>query len=180
MFNVTAPWIALNIHCTLSPLPTTEHTLFSHYYPLQCRRKICTEMDCSTGDSYLVVKKLSSEINLEIWRQRLCFNNHHWFCWFHFQLSTIFIDYFVVLQAPAVDVVGVGLQSGKMILHNLKFDEPVMSFQQDWGPVTALAFRTGTMITLWQYTNFKKMESLREANNKVKWSMHGIGGDVFY
>lgn len=24
------------------------------------------------------------------------------------------------------------------------------------------------------------MESLREVNNKVKWSMHGIGGDVFY
>ncbi|CAH3028123.1 unnamed protein product [Porites evermanni] len=47
-----------------------------------------------------------------------------------------------VEQAPAVDVVGVGLQSGKMILHNLKFDEPVMSFQQEWGPVTALAFRT--------------------------------------
>lgn len=23
------------------------------------------------------------------------------------------------------------------------------------------------------------MESLIEANNKVKWSMHGIGGDVF-
>ena len=58
----------------------------------------------------------------------------------------MFIDYFVVLQAPAVDVVGVGLQSGKMILHNLKFDEPVMSFQQEWGPVTALAFRTGTLM----------------------------------
>ena len=42
-----------------------------------------------------------------------------------------------------MDVVGVGLQSGKMILHNLKFDEVVMSFHQDWGPVTALSFRTG-------------------------------------
>lgn len=47
-----------------------------------------------------------------------------------------------VEQAPAVDVVGVGLQSGKIVLHNLKFDELVMSFQQDWGPVTALTFRT--------------------------------------
>ncbi|XP_068725814.1 WD repeat-containing protein 36-like [Montipora capricornis] len=47
-----------------------------------------------------------------------------------------------VEQAPAVDVVGVGLQSGKLLLHNLKFDETVMSFQQDWGPVIGLTFRT--------------------------------------
>ncbi|XP_074612173.1 WD repeat-containing protein 36-like [Acropora palmata] len=47
-----------------------------------------------------------------------------------------------VEQAPAVDVVGIGLQSGKLLLHNLKFDEIVMKFQQDWGPVTALTFRT--------------------------------------
>lgn len=50
-------------------------------------------------------------------------------------------------QAPAVDVVGVGLQSGKIILHNLKFDEVVMSFHQDWGPVTAVTFRTGIVAT---------------------------------
>ena len=49
-------------------------------------------------------------------------------------------------QAPAVDVVGIGLQSGKLLLHNLKFDEIVMKFQQDWGPVTALTFRTGEFI----------------------------------
>ena len=42
-------------------------------------------------------------------------------------------------------MVGVGLQSGKILLHNLKFDEVVMSFHQDWGPVTALTFRTGIM-----------------------------------
>ena len=53
------------------------------------------------------------------------------------------LEYFLYHQAPAVDVVGVGLQSGKIILHNLKFDEVVMSFHQDWGPVTALTFRTG-------------------------------------
>ncbi|XP_020893453.1 WD repeat-containing protein 36 isoform X2 [Exaiptasia diaphana] len=47
-----------------------------------------------------------------------------------------------VEQAPAIDVVGVGLQSGKIIIHNLKFDETVMFFQQDWGPVTSIAFRT--------------------------------------
>lgn len=41
---------------------------------------------------------------------------------------------------------GIGLQSGKLLLHNLKFDEIVMKFQQDWGPVTALTFRTGEFI----------------------------------
>ncbi|XP_043225558.1 WD repeat-containing protein 36-like [Amphibalanus amphitrite] len=45
-------------------------------------------------------------------------------------------------QAPAVDVMAVGLASGEMILHNLRFDETLMRFQQEWGPVTSLAFRT--------------------------------------
>ena len=54
------------------------------------------------------------------------------------------VQYLVILvQAPAVDVVAVGLQSGKIVIHNLKYDETVMSFQQDWGPVSCLAFRTG-------------------------------------
>lgn len=47
-----------------------------------------------------------------------------------------------VVQAPAIDVVGVGLASGKIILHNLKFDETVMEFVQDWGYVTNICFRT--------------------------------------
>lgn len=58
-------------------------------------------------------------------------------------MKLISFAYLLYHQAPAVDVVGVGLQSGKIILHNLKFDEVVMSFHQDWGPVTALTFRTG-------------------------------------
>ncbi|XP_051958098.1 WD repeat-containing protein 36 [Xyrauchen texanus] len=48
----------------------------------------------------------------------------------------------VLQQTPAVDVVGVGLASGQIIIHNIKFDETLMKFQQDWGPVTALSFRT--------------------------------------
>lgn len=45
-------------------------------------------------------------------------------------------------QSPAVDVVAVGLASGETIVHNLKYDETLMRFQQDWGPVTAVSFRT--------------------------------------
>ncbi|KAF5909470.1 WD repeat-containing protein 36, partial [Clarias magur] len=48
----------------------------------------------------------------------------------------------VLQQTPAVDVVGVGLASGKIVIHNIKFDETLMKFQQDWGPITALSFRT--------------------------------------
>lgn len=47
------------------------------------------------------------------------------------------------LQAPAVDVVAIGLVSGHIIVHNIKFDETLMKFQQDWGPITAISFRTG-------------------------------------
>ena len=49
----------------------------------------------------------------------------------------------VVAQSPAVDVVGVGLESGGVVLHNLRYDESVMRFHQEWGPVTGLSFRTG-------------------------------------
>ena len=47
-------------------------------------------------------------------------------------------------QAPAIDVCGVGLEDGRIVLHNLKFDETVMSFMQEWGPVKSLTFRTGS------------------------------------
>ena len=46
-------------------------------------------------------------------------------------------------QSQAVDVVGIGLENGNVLLHNLKFNETLMQFQQDWGPVTAISFRTG-------------------------------------
>lgn len=49
------------------------------------------------------------------------------------------------LQAPAVDVVAVGLVSGHIIIHNIKFDETLMKFQQDWGRITAISFRTGKL-----------------------------------
>lgn len=42
---------------------------------------------------------------------------------------------------------GVGLASGQIIIHNIRFDETLMKFQQDWGPVTALSFRTGNVVT---------------------------------
>lgn len=46
------------------------------------------------------------------------------------------------VQAPAIDVVAVGLSNGLIVLHNLKYDETIMQFTQDWGLVTAITFRT--------------------------------------
>lgn len=48
----------------------------------------------------------------------------------------------VLEQAPAHDVIGIGLTNGKIILHNIKFDETVMELHQDWGKVTGIGFRS--------------------------------------
>uniref|UniRef100_A0A8C5DLI0 Small-subunit processome Utp21 domain-containing protein n=1 Tax=Gouania willdenowi TaxID=441366 RepID=A0A8C5DLI0_GOUWI len=48
----------------------------------------------------------------------------------------------VLQQSPAVDVVGVGTATGRIIIHNIRIDETLMTFTQDWGPITSLAFRT--------------------------------------
>lgn len=82
----------------------------------------------------------------------------------------------VLQQAPAVDVVAIGLTSGKIVIHNLKYDETLMTFQQDWGPITAIAFRTDGHpimaagspighIGLWDLEEKKLMSQMREAHS---------------
>ncbi|XP_063820182.1 WD repeat-containing protein 36 [Pseudophryne corroboree] len=81
----------------------------------------------------------------------------------------------VLQQAPAVDVVAIGLTSGKIVIHNIKFDETLMTFQQDWGPITAISFRTDGHpimaagspighIGLWDLEEKKLMSQMREAH----------------
>ncbi|XP_063688170.1 WD repeat-containing protein 36-like [Bolinopsis microptera] len=48
----------------------------------------------------------------------------------------------VLTQSPGIDIIGVGLKSGEILLHNLKHDETMMKFYQDWGCVTSLSFRS--------------------------------------
>ncbi|KAM8828910.1 WD repeat-containing protein 36 [Spinachia spinachia] len=48
----------------------------------------------------------------------------------------------VLQQSPAVDVVGVGTATGRIVIHNIRLDETLMSFTQEWGPISSLAFRT--------------------------------------
>ncbi|XP_075692850.1 WD repeat-containing protein 36 [Rhinoderma darwinii] len=82
----------------------------------------------------------------------------------------------VLQQAPAVDVVAIGLTSGKIVVHNIKFDETLMTFQQDWGPITAISFRTDGHpimaagspighIGLWDLEEKKLMSQMRGAHS---------------
>lgn len=48
----------------------------------------------------------------------------------------------VLEQAPAVDIAAIGLKSGRIVLLNLKVEEVLMEFNQDWGFVTGISFRT--------------------------------------
>ena len=50
-------------------------------------------------------------------------------------------------QSPVEHVVAVGLGDGRIIVHNLQCDETLMTFKQDWGPVTTISFRTGLLLS---------------------------------
>ncbi|NXK38854.1 WDR36 protein, partial [Piprites chloris] len=91
-------------------------------------------------------------------------------------------------QAPAVDVVAVGLVSGHIIVHNIKFDETLMKFQQDWGPITAISFRTDGHpvmaagspvghIALWDLEDKKLMCQMQDAHSTAIAGMSFVPGE---
>ncbi|NWR76965.1 WDR36 protein, partial [Centropus unirufus] len=92
-------------------------------------------------------------------------------------------------QAPAVDVVAVGLVSGHIIVHNIKFDETLMKFQQDWGPITAISFRTADghpvmaagspvgHIGLWDLEEKKLMCQMKDAHSTAVAGMSFVPGE---
>eukprot|EP00501_MAST-03F_sp_TOSAG23-6_P000616 GSMAST32.ASY1.ANO1.637.1 assembled CDS len=45
-------------------------------------------------------------------------------------------------QSPAVDVIALGTQDGRILLHNIRFDRSLMIFQHSEGSVASLSFRT--------------------------------------
>lgn len=50
------------------------------------------------------------------------------------------------VSSPALDVVGIGCSDGKIHVHNLRYNEEVVTFMHSTrGAVTALAFRTGML-----------------------------------
>lgn len=80
-------------------------------------------------------------------------------------------------QAPAVDVAAIGLKNGRIILHNLKYDESIFDLVQDWGSVMSISFRTDGQpimatsspcgrIVLWDLEQRKVENQMTQAHNK--------------
>uniref|UniRef100_A0A8C5WWV6 WD repeat domain 36 n=1 Tax=Laticauda laticaudata TaxID=8630 RepID=A0A8C5WWV6_LATLA len=94
----------------------------------------------------------------------------------------------VLEQAPAVDVIAIGLVIGHIIVHNIKFDETLMKFQQDWGPITAVSFRTDGHpvlaagspvghIGLWDLEEKKLLGQMRDAHSTAISGMSFVQGE---
>jgi len=71
---------------------------------------------------------------LQLWNLRTCQCVHKFAGWNSAVTA--------LCAAPAVDVAAVGLADGSVFVHNLRFDETIVKFNQDWGAVTSLSFRT--------------------------------------
>ncbi|VDO12614.1 unnamed protein product [Rodentolepis nana] len=50
-----------------------------------------------------------------------------------------------LVQAPSPDVCAIGLGNGQIVLHNLRYDTPLISVSQEGGAIKAIEFRTDTM-----------------------------------
>ncbi|GAQ79609.1 WD repeat-containing protein [Klebsormidium nitens] len=81
------------------------------------------------------------------------------------------------VPSPALDVVGVGLADGRVIVHNLKFNETVMTLTHTFGgPVNALSFRTdgrpllaagngNGMVTVWDLEKKQLSTVIKDAHD---------------
>ncbi|ESN89835.1 hypothetical protein HELRODRAFT_104619, partial [Helobdella robusta] len=90
-----------------------------------------------------------------------------------------------IKQSQAVNVVAVGLKDGRIILHDLKFDESLMVFKQDWGPVTSISFRSDVdyimvvgsemgHIGIWNLKKKKLITQVNEAHDGPITGLHCI------
>jgi U3 small nucleolar RNA-associated protein 21 len=46
-------------------------------------------------------------------------------------------------QSPAIDVLGIGFQTGDIVVYDIRADERMMRMFMEGGSIQALAFRTG-------------------------------------
>jgi U3 small nucleolar RNA-associated protein 21 len=88
-------------------------------------------------------------------------------------------------QSPAVDVVAVGLDDGKVCLHNLRYDTPLQAVRHEEGAPTAVAFRTDSpdagfmatgsdsgLIAIWDLGKRRLHSLLRGAHTARVTSLH--------
>lgn len=88
------------------------------------------------------------------------------------------------VSSPALDVVGIGCADGKIHIHNLKFDESVVTFTHTTrGAVTALSFRTdgqpilaaggsSGVISIWNLEKHKLQAVIRDAHESAISALH--------
>ncbi|KAJ1729073.1 rRNA-processing protein utp21 [Coemansia biformis] len=80
-----------------------------------------------------------------------------------------------MVQAPAIDVLALGLLDGRVLLHNVKLDRAVMQLAQE-GRVTAIAFRTDDVpmmatssaegdVALWDLNNRRLVHVVQGAHD---------------
>ncbi|KAJ1667854.1 rRNA-processing protein utp21 [Coemansia sp. RSA 1813] len=80
-----------------------------------------------------------------------------------------------MVQSPVIDVIAIGLLDGRILLHNVKQDRPVMQLAQE-GRVTAISFRTDEIpmmasssaegdVALWDLNNKRLMHVLQGAHD---------------
>lgn len=94
-----------------------------------------------------------------------------------------------VVQSPAVDVVGLGLNDGRIVLLNLRTDKVLGVYRQDDGPVIALSFRSdgrqstlasasknGTVV-IWDLDKRQLQSMLRFAHNAAVTSIFFLPGE---
>ena len=87
-------------------------------------------------DTYLNKVLVGSEEGpLQLWNSKTCSLVHQFKGWNSAVRSCT--------SSPALDIVAVGCANGKIYVHNIRYDETVVSFTHAGrGPVTALSFRT--------------------------------------
>ncbi|XP_027106936.1 U3 small nucleolar RNA-associated protein 21 homolog isoform X2 [Coffea arabica] len=88
------------------------------------------------------------------------------------------------VSSPALDVVGIGCADGKIHVHNIRYDEEIVSFSHSTrGAVTALSFRTdgqpllasggsSGVISIWNLEKRRLQSIIREAHDCSITSLH--------
>lgn len=141
----------------------------SLYLEMEFQRK-CFEITAIAHPATYLNKILvgSKQGKMQLWNLKTCKLLYSFSGW---DSSVLVLE-----QAPAPDVIAVGLANGRIILHNLKFDETVVDFKQDWGTVTGISFRTDgfpVMVTgseighiaLWDLKERRLVTQLRDAHS---------------
>jgi U3 small nucleolar RNA-associated protein 21 len=96
----------------------------------------------------------------------------------------------VLAQSTVVDVVAIGYNNGQIRLHNLRYDETLVTFTQDFnGPITSIAFRldnvphmaTGSSvghICIWNLDTCHLISQVREAHKQCAVAaLHYVPGE---